>query len=282
MFDTDPGQAPTVTVTHESGSGPDVAGSISSVTETQITFTVTTAAGNDTDDLLTWNNVSVEPAAGTPLASGEIYETGTADLSDVTQGPGGTNWGTLAEVAGAAAQLEFQTEPSDTTYGDTISPGVTVAFIDQFGNLTSSSETVTLALESNPTNATLGGNSSTLNGSGNPVWNNLTVNKVGPGYTLEAIASGMPLATSTPFEILGAADHGDGGEHQDLRRHDLGSRGADDHLGQSGRRRHGQLHRDLQHQECGHGPDADAERDRSTTATAATTTRTRSCRCRRA
>ena len=36
---------------------------------------------------------------------------------------------------------------------------------------------------------------------------------------------------------------------------------ADDHIGKSGHRRHGRLHRELQLRERGHGPDADAERD---------------------
>ncbi len=162
---------------------------------------MTTASAGGTEDLLTWVNVGVEPAAGTPLASGDLDETGTAALSGVTQGQGGTNWGTLTEVPGAPTQLEFQTGPSNTTYGDTISPGVTVAFLDQYNNLTSSSATVSLALQSNPTSATLGGTTSTLNGSGYPVFSDLTVNKVGTGYTLQATATGLSPATSSPFDI---------------------------------------------------------------------------------
>ena len=52
---------------------------MTSVTATQLTFTVTaSSAGGGTPNTLTWQNVRVRPTAGTPLASGNITKTGTA------------------------------------------------------------------------------------------------------------------------------------------------------------------------------------------------------------
>ena len=72
---------------------------------------------------------------------------------------------------------------------------------------------------------------------------------------------------------INAGDHGHGRrEYQDLRRHDYRDGLADNHLGQPGLGRHGDLDRDLRHQERGHGQDPHRRRGRSTTATAAITT----------
>ena len=110
-FDTG-GTAPTVLVTRTGGAGGnnrninDVASgtsvAITSVTTTQITFTVTAASSNGVTNSLTWQNVRVRPTAGTPLASGNITKSGTSAMSGVT---GTTNFGTLTEVAGVVNKL---------------------------------------------------------------------------------------------------------------------------------------------------------------------------------
>ncbi len=71
---------------------------VTSITASQITFTVTDATSNGVTNSLTWQNVRVRPTAGTPLASGNILKTGTSSIVGVT---GSTNFGTLTEVAGA-------------------------------------------------------------------------------------------------------------------------------------------------------------------------------------
>jgi len=202
VFNTDASKPPGVFITHESGPGPDVAGSITSVTTSQIVFTVSTAAAGSTEDLLTWQNVEVQPAFGTPLASGSIVETGTASLNFFTQGPGGTNWGTLTEVPGAAARLAFVQQPADATYGDTISPAVTVDVLDRYNNLTSSTAAITLALSNNPTGAVLGGTIPISAVGGIATFSDLTVSKAGTGYTLVASSAGpLGSAPSSPFDI---------------------------------------------------------------------------------
>ena len=91
---------------------------------------------------------------------------------------------------------------------------------------------------------------------------------VGTGKTLTAAGSvndgnsgnnyTVTFVTDTTGADHGPCDHGDGGdEHEGLRRHDDGLGDADDHVGQPGDGRHGGVHRDLRHQERGHGQDAD-------------------------
>ncbi|MEX2117371.1 MAG: hypothetical protein WEB37_10825, partial [Bacteroidota bacterium] len=112
IFDTG-GTAPTVLITRIAGAGPDTrnindvasgtSAAITSITTTQITFTVTAASSNGVTNSLTWQNVRIRPTAGTPLASGNITKTGTSTMAGVTAGV--TNFGTLTEVAGALNKL---------------------------------------------------------------------------------------------------------------------------------------------------------------------------------
>ena len=200
VFNTDVADAPTVLVTHEAGAGADVAGSVTSVTSSQITYTVTTA-GSGNEDLLTWDNVQVQPAAGTPLASGNLYETGTSTVEVVTQGSGGTNFGTLTEVAGAPSFLGFPQQPSSTVYGSVISPAVTVAVEDQFGNVTDSNASISLALVGA---ATLGGTNPISAIAGIATFSDLTVSAAAANYRLVASSIDLPDGVSATFDITPA------------------------------------------------------------------------------
>lgn len=66
---------------------------ITSISATQITFTVSLVSTGTVANTLTWQNIRVRPTATTPLASGNIAESGTA-----TGFVAGTNFGTLTEV----------------------------------------------------------------------------------------------------------------------------------------------------------------------------------------
>ena len=114
---------------------------ITSITTTQITFTVTAATVGGVTNSLTWQNVRVRPSAGTPLASGNITTSGTSAITGVTVGS--TNLGTLTEVVGAKSQLVITTQPSTSaTAGTDFTTKPVIAVRDQFGNtLTSDSST---------------------------------------------------------------------------------------------------------------------------------------------
>ena len=73
---------------------------ITSISSSQITFTVSSKSNGQAKNTLTWQNVRTRPTAGTPLASGNIIKTGTSVIPSVANG---TNLGTLTEVAGVAA-----------------------------------------------------------------------------------------------------------------------------------------------------------------------------------
>src|SRR5439155_3532890 len=90
------------------GSGTSVA--MTSVSSTQLTFTVTFASSGATCTL-TWQNVRVRPTSGTAFASGILTRSGTATVVGFTTN---ANLGTLKEVAGAANKLVIQTQPSAT------------------------------------------------------------------------------------------------------------------------------------------------------------------------
>ncbi len=138
-FDTG-GTAPTVKITGDSKSSRNINGAASgtalamtSVTATQLTFTVTApSVAGGTTNTMTWQNVRVRPTAGTPLAAGNITKTGTASMSGVVTN---ANFGFLAETAGAASKLAVQTPPSATaTAGLAFAQQPAVQIQDKFGN----------------------------------------------------------------------------------------------------------------------------------------------------
>ena len=92
-FDTG-GTAPTVLITRTGGNGGDqrninnvgtgTSVAVTSVTTTAITFTVTDVTTNGVTNSLTWQNVRVRPTAGTPLAAGNITESGTSTMAGIS------------------------------------------------------------------------------------------------------------------------------------------------------------------------------------------------------
>jgi len=92
------------------------------ISSTTITVTLSTDSSANKIDTITIGAapaIQVRPTAGTPLASGQIYRPttggGTAGaIAGITttanpDGSGGTNFGTLTEVAGAAAKVKVET-----------------------------------------------------------------------------------------------------------------------------------------------------------------------------
>jgi dUTPase len=60
---------------------------------------------------------------------------------------------------------------------------------------------VTLSLASNPSGATLGGALIVNTVNGRAIFNGLTIDKLGSGYTLRATAAGLTASTSAPFDV---------------------------------------------------------------------------------
>ncbi len=67
--------------------------------------------------------------------------------------------------------------------------------------VTTASGTVSVAFASNPTGATLGGTLTVTASQGVASFTNLTINKIGSGYTLRVSSSGLTSATSNPINV---------------------------------------------------------------------------------
>jgi alpha-tubulin suppressor-like RCC1 family protein len=105
-------------------------------------------------------------------------------------------------VAAAPTHLGFVSWPSASDVAWSIAPAVTVAFEDAFGNwVTTRTDTVTVALGDNPSGATLGGTRAVPAVGGVARFANLTIDRPGNGYSLEAASGILPATTSGPFDV---------------------------------------------------------------------------------
>ncbi len=202
-FSFNTGAIPVATVARLAGGGSgnrNLAISFTSISATQIVFTVTRISSSGVYNSITWSNIQVRPNVGTPLASGNITLSGTATLNGA---PSGSNCGALSEVGGAPNHLVFSQQPSNTNGGTAISPAVTVRLLDAYGNLSSSAGTVSMAIGTNPGGGILSGTLSVAASMGLATFSDLSINAAGTGYTLVASSAGLPSITSNPFNIIG-------------------------------------------------------------------------------
>lgn len=119
-------------------------------------------------------------------------------------------WGEQPAAVEGGVELEFNQQPTETVQSEIIDPPVTVRILDRDGNLVSNDDDteVTISIENDPsTNATLNGTTTVTAVSGVATFNNLSINNVGFGYTLRAIAADMDEDTSASFDILSAVDY---------------------------------------------------------------------------
>ncbi|HKP29757.1 MAG TPA: Ig-like domain-containing protein [Gemmatimonadales bacterium] len=108
----------------------------------------------------------------------------------------------IAVSARPATQLDFQNEPVTGSAGTPL-PAVRIEVQnDQGGNVTEGNVPVTISLGDNPTGAVLGGTTTVGTINGVAIFNNLTVNHVGIGYTLVASSGALTPAESAPFAIV--------------------------------------------------------------------------------
>jgi hypothetical protein len=107
--------------------------------------------------------------------------------------------------AAAAAQLAFSQQPTNATAGTALSPAVSVAVEDRFGNLVSTdTSTLTLSVQTGP--GGFEGSSTTQVAAVNGVatFNTLILDTAG-AYTLSAAVGTLSSATSTSFTVSAAA-----------------------------------------------------------------------------
>jgi hypothetical protein len=171
---------------------------------------------------------SITMAIGTNPAGGTLSGTktvaavsGVATFSDLSIDNAGTGYRLAASssgLTGAASglfnitatpvptALAFATQPSNTGAGGAISPPVQVEIRDQFGaRLTTATNTVSLAIGTNPGGGTLSGTTTVAAVNGVATFSNLSIDRLGTGYTLAASSTGLTGSTSSGFDITAAA-----------------------------------------------------------------------------
>jgi hypothetical protein len=133
-----------------------------------------------------------------------LYTAGTWDITATDIANSSITASASVTVNPAAADhLLFLQPPTDTAAGQTITPAVTVAIVDPFGNVVTSdsSDTVTLAIGNNPTGGTLSGTLTVTVSGGIATFSDLAIDLAGDGYTLHATTAGLTNADSAAFRI---------------------------------------------------------------------------------
>ncbi|HEY7684607.1 MAG TPA: hypothetical protein VH833_00745 [Gemmatimonadales bacterium] len=104
---------------------------------------------------------------------------------------------------GTATQLAFITQPSNTSAGSVITPALVVTVLDAQGiPVPTFTGNATIALGSNPGNATLSGTTTVPFVGGSATFSDLSLDSVGTGYTLQASAAGLTGTTSAAFNVV--------------------------------------------------------------------------------
>jgi hypothetical protein len=172
--------------------------------------------GDNTDTVTV--AIGTNPGGGT--LSGTLTATvsgGVATFADLSVDKAGSGYTLAASSSGltgatsngfainpaAADHLVFTQQPTNTAVGQTITPAVLVAVVDQFGNVVAgdNSDTVTVALGTNPGGGTLSGTLTVTVNSGVASFGDLSIDLAGDGYTLHATTSGLTDADSNAFSI---------------------------------------------------------------------------------
>jgi len=150
-------------------------------------------------------NTSFSTAPGAPITatftSADLNYANCATASSTCTLTGLTL--TVSGSVGAASKLAFVTQPSTAAAGVAIAPAIQVAIEDANGNIVSSAtNSVTIAIGTNPGTGTLGGTVTAAAVKGVATFSNLTLSAAGAGYTLAATSSGLTGATSLAFNVL--------------------------------------------------------------------------------
>ncbi len=164
-----------VTVSLDGGPGGSIHG----------TLTTRTVAG-----IATFSNLILDKAG-----AGYTLRVTAAGASAATSTP-------FDVVPGAPTRLVFSAQPQASTGGATLSPAVEVSVRDAYGNVVANANrSVALALGSNAAGGTLSGTRTRPAAGGIATFGDLSIDRVGAGYTLRATATGLTSATSVPFHV---------------------------------------------------------------------------------
>jgi hypothetical protein len=148
--------------------------------------------------------VAADNGAHTFPLAGTLYTAGAWDVTATDTGTASIAGGASVSVTPAAADhLLFLQQPTDAAPGQTITPAVMVAVVDQFGNVLTddNTDTVTLSIGTNPSGGTLSGTLTVTVVNGIATFSDLSIDQIGDGYTLHATVTGLMDADSAAFSI---------------------------------------------------------------------------------
>lgn len=175
----------------------------SNVTVGSYTGNITLAIGNNPVGGALTGTLTVAAVNGVATFDlWKITKAGTGyTLTAAAASTTGTTSTAFNVTAGKSTKLAFVQQPSNVAANASITPAVTVAWRDAYDNLaTTAVGTVTLALVANPGNSRFGGANAVAAVGGVATFSDLTLDKVGTGYTLGA-TSGSVTTTSTAFNV---------------------------------------------------------------------------------
>jgi len=176
-------------------------------TATAFTGSVTLAIGTNAGGGTLSGTVTASAAAGVAsFATININKSGIGYTLTAASGAlTGATSNSFNINAGAATKLTFSNQPTNSLAAATINSvtGVTVTAQDALGNtdLTYTGN-VTVAFGTNAGSGTLSGTLTVAAAAGVATFGNLSINKVGTGYTLAATATGLTNTISSGFNII--------------------------------------------------------------------------------
>ncbi len=135
-----------------------------------------------------------------------LNKTGTAyTLTAAAAGLTGATSSAFNITPGAAASLAYLQQPSNVAAASAITPSITVQVLDAQGNVRTNDNAtlVTLVLNANPGASTLGGTLANTVSAGVATFSDITLDKTGTGYTLNA--TGVGTTTSSTFNVVPGA-----------------------------------------------------------------------------
>ena len=148
-----------------------------------------TATATAVSGVATFSNLSINNAG-----TGYTLAVSATGLSGATSN--------AFNVAGQATKLAFTAQPSAVINGSSITPAVTVSIEDANGIVVpNATNQITIAIGTNPSAGTLSGTAQANAVAGVATFSNLSINKVGTGYTLTASATNLTGATSSAFNV---------------------------------------------------------------------------------
>ena len=101
-----------------------------------------------------------------------------------------------------ATQLAFLSQPATTESQALLTPAIRVAVQDALGNpVTEAARDVTIRLAANPTGATLSGTRTVRAIAGIATFTDLSLERAGDGFILQALSTQLPPITSVPFPV---------------------------------------------------------------------------------